>query len=262
MIMKIKLYEFLESIYPRDLAEEWDRIGLLVDNLKSSYNKILLTIDVTYDVIQTAENIKADLIISHHPLEIEHVTESSNKIRNLLLEKKIDLFVIHTNGDKAVGGVNDSLAKALDLVDLRNFRNSDLGRIGEFKEPLKMNEIISILEDKLPKHCGALQVSGDMNKEIMNVGVCSGSGSSLMDHLSESNLDLFITSDLKHHRVLENLIELGPNLISIPHWAGEFTWLPNLKNQIITFLNTGQVTYEVEVYEKSTDPWIFTLGSN
>jgi dinuclear metal center YbgI/SA1388 family protein len=262
MIMKIKLYEFLESIYPRDLAEEWDRIGLLVDNLKSSYNKILLTIDVTYDVIQTAENIKADLIISHHPLEIEHVTESSTKIRNLLLEKKIDLFVIHTNGDKAVGGVNDSLAKALDLVDLRNFRNSDLGRIGEFKEPLKMNEIISILEDKLPKHCGALQVSGDMNKEIMNVGVCSGSGSSLMDHLSESNLDLFITSDLKHHRVLENLIELGPNLISIPHWAGEFTWLPNLKNQIITFLNTGQVTHEVELYEKSTDPWIFTLGSN
>jgi dinuclear metal center YbgI/SA1388 family protein len=262
MIMKIKLFEFLESIYPRHLAEEWDRIGLLVDNLKSSYNKILLTIDVTYDVIQTAENIQADLIISHHPLEIEHVTESSTKMRNLLLEKKIDLFVIHTNGDKAVGGVNESLAKALDLVDLRNFRNSDLGRIGEFKEPLKMNKIISIVEDNLPKHCGALQVSGDMNKEIMNVGVCSGSGSSLMDHLSESNLDLFITSDLKHHRVLENLIELGPNLISIPHWAGEFTWLPNLKNQILTFLNTSQVTHEVEVYEKSTDPWIFTLGSN
>jgi dinuclear metal center YbgI/SA1388 family protein len=262
MIIKIKLFEFLESIYPRDLAEEWDRIGLLVDNSKSSYNKILLTIDVTYDVIQTAQNIQADLIISHHPLEIEHASESSSKIRKLLVEKKIDLFVIHTNGDKAVGGVNDSLAKELDLVDLRNFRNSDLGRIGEFKQPLKMNEVISIVEDKLPKNCGALQVSGDMNKEILNVGVCSGSGSSLLDYLSESNLDLFITSDLKHHRVLENLIELGPNLISIPHWAGEFTWLPNLKNQIITFLINGQITNEVEIYEKSTDPWTFTLGSN
>jgi len=262
MIIKSKLIEFLDSIYPSELAEEWDRIGLLVDNLKSSYNKVLLTIDVTYDVIQTAQNIQADLIISHHPLEIEHVTKSSTKIRNLLLEKKIDLFVIHTNGDKAVGGVNDSLAKELDLVDLRNFRNSDLGRIGEFKQPLKMNEIISIVEDKLPKNCGALQVSGDMNKEIINVGVCSGSGSSLLDYLSESNLDLFITSDLKHHRVLENLIELGPNLISIPHWAGEFTWLPNLRNQIITFLINGQITNEVEIYEKSTDPWTFTLGSN
>jgi putative NIF3 family GTP cyclohydrolase 1 type 2 len=125
-----------------------------------------------------------------------------------------------------------------------------------------MNEVISIVEDKLPKNCGALQVSGDMNKEILNVGVCSGSGSSLLDYLSESNLDLFITSDLKHHRVLENLIELGPNLISIPHWAGEFTWLPNLRNQIITFLINGQITNEVEIYEKSTDPWTFTLGSN
>jgi dinuclear metal center YbgI/SA1388 family protein len=262
MIIKIKLFEFLESIYPRDLAEEWDRIGLLVDNSKSSYNRILLTIDVTYDVIQNAQNIQADLIISHHPLEIEHASESSSKMRKLLVEKKIDLFVIHTNGDKAVGGVNDSFANLLQLVDLRNFRNSSLGRIGKFKEPLKMNKIISILEDVLPKHRGALQVSGDMNKEILNVGVSSGSGSSLMDHFSESNLDLFITSDLKHHRVLENLIELGPNLISIPHWAGEFTWLPNLRSQIITFLNEDQITHKVEIYEKSTDPWTFTLGSN
>ena len=57
MIIKNKLFEFLEEIYPTNLAEEWDKIGLLVDNRKSEYNKILLTIDVTYDVIQFAQNI-------------------------------------------------------------------------------------------------------------------------------------------------------------------------------------------------------------
>ena len=152
MIIKNKLFEFLEEIYPTNLAEEWDKIGLLVDNRKSEYNKILLTIDVTYDVIQFAQNIEADLIISHHPLDIEFATESSSKIHNKLMDKKIDLYVIHTNGDKAPEGVNESLAKVLELVEVRKFKSSDLGRIGRFKKPMSITELIKLLEDKLPKN--------------------------------------------------------------------------------------------------------------
>jgi dinuclear metal center YbgI/SA1388 family protein len=261
MIIKNNLFEFLETIYPRNLAENWDKIGLSADNLKIKYNKILLTIDVTYDVIQVAQEINADLIVSHHPLYIDFVTESSNNIHKLLIEKNIDLFVIHTNGDKAPGGVNDSLAKVLELVDIREFGSSDLGRIGKFKKPLSIKEIIYLLQDKLPKHRGAIQVSGDLNKNILTVGVCSGSGGTLLEMAKEYNLDLFITSDLKHHKVLENLVDSGPILISVSHWASEFIWLPNLRNQIECFLKNYGVFNGVELFEKSTDPWTFSLGS-
>ena len=262
MIIKNKLIEFLENIYPSNLAEEWDKIGLLVDNRKSEYNKILLTIDVTYDVIQFAQNIEADLIISHHPLDIELATESSSKIHNKLMDKKIDLYVIHTNGDKAPEGVNESLAKVLELVEIRKFKSSDLGRIGRFKKPMSITELIKLLEDKLPKHLGAIQVSGDLNKEILKVGVCSGSGGALVEMAKEDNLDVFITSDLKHHKALENFIELGPILISISHWASEYIWLPNLRNQILNFLTDHEFSTEVQLYEKSTDPWTLSLGSS
>ena len=262
MIIKNKLFEFLEEIYPTNLAEEWDKIGLLVDNRKSEYNKILLTIDVTYDVIQFAQNIEADLIISHHPLDIEFATESSSKIHNKLMDKKIDLYVIHTNGDKAPEGVNESLAKVLELVEIRKFKSSDLGRIGRFKKPMSITELIKLLEDKLPKHLGAIQVSGDLNKEILKVGVCSGSGGALVEMAKEDNLDVFITSDLKHHKALENFIESGPILISISHWASEYIWLPNLRNQIVKFLIDDEVSNVVQLYEKSTDPWTLSLGSS
>ena len=262
MIIKNRLFEFLETIYPSNLAEEWDKIGLLADNAKSEYNKILLTIDVTYEVIQVAQEIKADLIISHHPLDIEFVTESSNRIHSLLIEKDIDLFVIHTNGDKAPDGVNDSLAEVLELVDIRKFRSSDLGRIGRFIKPVSMKEIIYLLQTKLPKHCGAIQVSGDLDKNILTVGVCSGSGGVLLEMAKDDNLDLFITSDLKHHKVLENHVESGPILISVSHWASEFVWLPNLRNQIEYFLKNYEVFNVVELFEKSTDPWTLSLGSN
>jgi len=261
MIIKNKLFEFLETIYPSNLAEEWDKIGLLVDNAKSEYNKILLTIDVTYEVIQVAQEIKADLIISHHPLDIEFVTESSNRIHSLLIEKDIDLFVIHTNGDKAPDGVNDSLAEVLELVDIRKFRSSDLGRIGRFIKPVSMKEIIYLLQTKLPKHCGAIQVSGDLDRNILTVGVCSGSGGALLEMAKEDNLDLFITSDLKHHKVLENFVESGPILISVSHWASEFIWLPNLRKQIEYFLKNYEIPNGVEIFEQSTDPWTLSLGS-
>jgi dinuclear metal center YbgI/SA1388 family protein len=243
------------------LAEEWDKIGLLADNAKSEYNKILLTIDVTYEVIQVAQNIEADLIISHHPLDIEFATESSSKIHNKLMDKKIDLYVIHTNGDKAPDGVNDSLAEVLELVDIRKFRSSDLGRIGRFIKPVSMKEIIYLLQTKLPKHCGAIQVSGDLDKNILTVGVCSGSGGALLEMAKDDNLDLFITSDLKHHKVLENFVESGPILISVSHWASEFIWLPNLRKQIEYFLKNYEIPNGVEIFEQSTDPWTLSLGS-
>jgi hypothetical protein len=58
MIIKIKLFEFLESIYPRDLAEEWDRIGLLVDNSKSSYSLIIRT-----DLSSFSSNVSSDFVM-------------------------------------------------------------------------------------------------------------------------------------------------------------------------------------------------------
>ena len=76
-------------------------------------------------------------------------------------------------------------------------------------EPLNHTELIKLLEDKLPKHLGAIQVSGDLNKEILKVGVCSGSGGALVEMAKEDNLDVFITSDLKHHKALENFKKSG-----------------------------------------------------
>ena len=77
----------------------------------------------------------------------------------------------------------------------------------------------------------------------------------------DDNLDLFITSDLKHHKVLENFVESGPILISVSHWASEFIWLPNLRKQIEYFLKNYEIPNGVEIFEQSTDPWTLSLGS-
>lgn len=58
----------LQQIAPLKLAESWDNVGLLVEpNRNSIVNNILLTIDLTEDIVEEAVQTKSELIISYHP---------------------------------------------------------------------------------------------------------------------------------------------------------------------------------------------------
>jgi hypothetical protein len=54
----------------------------------------------------------------------------------------------------------------------------------------------------------------------------------------------------------------GPALVSVSHWASEWTWLPELKKQLNEDLAQKKLSSEIFISEISTDPWNFSLGSN
>lgn len=58
----------LEKMAPLSLAESWDNVGLLIEpDVKKSIECVFLTNDLTEDVLEEAQNVKANLIISYHP---------------------------------------------------------------------------------------------------------------------------------------------------------------------------------------------------
>lgn len=58
----------LQDIAPLKLAESWDNVGLLIEPDRNKIiRNILLTIDLTEDVVEEAITTKSDLIISYHP---------------------------------------------------------------------------------------------------------------------------------------------------------------------------------------------------
>jgi putative NIF3 family GTP cyclohydrolase 1 type 2 len=58
----------LEKMAPLSLAESWDNVGLLIEpDVKKSIECVFLTNDLTEDVLEEAQNAKANLIISYHP---------------------------------------------------------------------------------------------------------------------------------------------------------------------------------------------------
>jgi dinuclear metal center YbgI/SA1388 family protein len=120
--MKIKnIAEKIEKIVPLKLAQDWDNVGLLIGNPQRNVKTILLTIDITGEVLAEAKRLRTDLIISYHPVIWDGIkkitTDNQSSIVYDLIQADIAVFSIHTALDAAPGGVNDGLADIIGIVD-------------------------------------------------------------------------------------------------------------------------------------------------
>jgi dinuclear metal center YbgI/SA1388 family protein len=117
--MKIKdIAEKIEKIVPLKLAQDWDNVGLLIGNPQRNVKNILLTIDITKDVLAEAKRLRIDLIISYHPVIWDGLRKiNGDNIVYDLIQADIAVFSIHTALDAVLGGVNDGLAEIVGVVD-------------------------------------------------------------------------------------------------------------------------------------------------
>ncbi len=123
------------------------------------------------------------------------------------------------------------------------------GRIGRLQQPTTLREFAANVAATLPKHNGATRVHGDLSATIETVAVIGGSGGSM---LGQVDADVLVTSDLKHHQVLENFG--GCAIVDVPHWASESVWLPTLAKMLPAEL-------EIKISAIVTDPWNLTIVS-
>jgi len=142
-----KVVEILEKIAPPELADEFDegRIGLILD-LDNDIKRVAVSLDATIYVLEKAAEMKADLLVTHHTLifhPINKISKPLAKCLKLALENEISLYSMHTNYDRAEGGINDVLASKLGL---RNIKTVEIGRtynaLAEITSGLEAGEMI------------------------------------------------------------------------------------------------------------------------
>jgi len=124
MITISDVIKYLEQLFPKQLAFDKDPIGLHVGNVNRTVTKVLVTLDVTEAVVKEALKQGANLIISHHPFIYRPLTTINTntpkgKIIELVLKHDLTIYSMHTNYDIAPGGMNDCLAEALELTQIK-----------------------------------------------------------------------------------------------------------------------------------------------
>lgn len=253
----------IEKRYPSASAELWDAVGLVSGNPSNAVTKVLFTVDPTESVVAEAKEVNAQLIIAHHPLilkGVSSVAESTRKgkIISELIKSDIALLTAHTNADVASPGVSDALAKTFGVdVDQAIDPVVKLGRIGTLPKAIPLGDFANQVADALPKTNRGIHVAGDVTKRISKVAVCGGAGDSLLDLVGQTDVDVYVTSDLKYHVAEEFVNSTGIALIDISHWAGEWPWL----NQAADLLRIDlDGTLETQVSKIVTDPWSLSIN--
>ena len=208
------ILQALDKKAPFSLAEEWDNVGLLIGSADHEVSRVLVTLDATVGAIEAAKAVGAELIVTHHPVIFSPLKElDSNGIPYALAAAGIDVISVHTNADKANGGVNDVLAARLGLNDLRTTEDG-FCRIGTLGEPTDATSFAKTVAETLDT---AVRVNdGGL---IRTVAVCGGSGGDFITPLA-GEIDAFVSGEVRHHQWLE-ANALGVTVVEAGHYATE-----------------------------------------
>lgn len=142
---------------------------------------------------------------------------------------------------------------AYDVVEVADvgLATTGTGRRGTVP-PMTLAEFAATVAEALPATEGGVRIAGDLAREVKRVAVCGGAGDFLLDRLAGSDVDVYVTSDLRHHKAAEFVEAGGPALIDVAHWAAESTWLPVVSAKVQAALGD---TVETRVSAIRTDPW-------
>ena len=225
---------YLNSIAPVEAKMDFDNVGFLVGRSGSCVSKILVSLDITHDVISEALNFGAELIVSHHPLffSLNSVTDADttgNKVVRLLTGG-VSAICMHTNLDAARGGTGDALAAAAGIAaekGLTELLSEDgilpdgtafsYGRTGRLISSCPLDEYLEILKKTL--NTTGLRYY-DAGRDVFHVAVVGGSGGNMLHHAVKLGCDTFLTADVKYDVFLEAK-EIGINLIDGDHFCTE-----------------------------------------
>jgi dinuclear metal center YbgI/SA1388 family protein len=123
--MQVKdVAKVLEQFAPLQLQESYDNAGLSLGNPDAEVTGILITIDVTEEVLEEAISKKCNLIISHHPLIFESIKSITGKnftercITKAILNN-VAIYSAHTNLDSVFEGVSHKMCEKLALNNCR-----------------------------------------------------------------------------------------------------------------------------------------------
>lgn len=241
--MKLKeIKSFLEGMAPLAVQESWDNSGLQIGCSDKDIHKVMVCLDLTEAVLDEAEAIGADLVISHHPLifkglkSISGSTYQERCVRKAILSD-IAVYSAHTSLDNILGGVNHKIASLLGLSSLTwldsgesaetlagtcaegkagTCAGSGSGLIGELPQPVPVEEFLHSVKEKFGVK--ALKYSPvAAGTTIRRVALCGGAGAFLLPQAVAKGADCFISGEFHYH----DYFDPGTLLIELGHYESE-----------------------------------------
>ena len=247
------VYVWIDSVAPFATQEEFDNSGFQLGHPDNPVSNILLTLDVSGEVISEAVKLGAELIVSHHPLIFSPlkdmvISKYVPKLLSGLIENKISLISAHTNldqSDQYSGTV--ATAKLLGLLNIR--RASPYLFLGDLEKPLTDRELNNLITDRL--QVPARQY-GKSDALLTTLGIVGGAYSEGFEEARAAGAQAYLTGEVRHHHAVE-ANEAGFLVYDCGHYATESPMLAPLAFGLQLMAN--ELKYNLQVHVSRSIPY-------
>lgn len=257
-----RLIDQLFQLYPKHLAEDWDKIGLHFGHPEAEVRCVMTALDVRPSIVDEAIQKGVDTIVSHHPLLMSPIkqfdlSDPINQMYVKLLQNRINVVSFHTNVDAAWNGMNDWLCEQLGLKEIRPLNpisdeNPGIGRIGQWQQPLTRSELLHLLKSTYHRQDFPM-IEKTQKAFYQTVAIIGGSGVSYIDEVSRHDIDVFLTGDIKYHDA--QLCEKYEFMtVDIGHYA-EIIFNIKMAEIIHTTIEEKQWSISVQPSQKNVNPF-------
>ena len=241
-----EVMDAMNEIAPKELALEWDHVGLMIGDVRERVKGVLLALDVNHAAVDAAIDSEANMIIAHHPLffkplkEIDYGTARGSLVRKLV-KNDIHVFAAHTNLDLAKQGVNQALAKELGLVMPMTLQGAEVGICGSVgSQETSLMMYAELVKAKLG--ASGVIMNTDEDRPVSRVFLQGGAfEEESIPTLINANVEVVVTGEMKHHIMME-LEDCGIAAIVAGHEVTERIVLPSVKKQLLRKLPNLTVT--------------------
>lgn len=233
-----EIMNYLEVLSPVRFALDWDNVGLLIGREEKEIRRLYIALDATEEAVEEAIALKADMLLTHHPMifhPVKKVVSSDFTGRRILKLAQADICyaAMHTNFD--VLGMADAAADELELQNTQvlfvtyedEISKEGIGRYGKLRVPMTLSECANAVKKTF--RLASVSVYGNPETVLETAAVSPGSGKSMIPDALEAGVDVLITGDIDHHTGIDAVAQ-GLNLIDAGHYGLEKIFLPYMKD--------------------------------
>ena len=237
LIMSVGALELaLLKKFPREDAEDWDRIGLLVGDPALQVNKVAVALDPTVEAIQRTVENDANVLVTHHPAFIEapqrfcpgsSIVSNPGAVVWAAIESGVALMAFHTSLDvsseafKVLPGMLKLHAKQV-LKPCMHDKSKGYGQIcgvAQADKPLTLGQLSARCTSVFGRQP---RVYGDFDMPLDRVVTWSGAAGDAASLCISSSIDCLVCGEIRYHDALQasqsglGIIELGHDVSELP----------------------------------------------
>jgi dinuclear metal center YbgI/SA1388 family protein len=204
MIIK-ELIQLFFDFAPAMYQESYDNCGLQVGDYNATVEGVLLTLDVTEEVLEEALKTDCNTIIAHHPLIFSGIKRLSNdnyiqRIIRKAIQQNVNIIAMHTNFDNIPNGVNQKIADKLSLTNtaILSKKNDQLFKLITYVPLNFKDKVLSALFDSGAgsignySECSFTSLGTGSFKPNLNTQPFIGTPGGVREEVQESRIEVIV----------------------------------------------------------------------